>query len=132
MENIRSCRAGKEWGNIAKCYRQLSFKMFRSFETEWLTGVQSLKQQISHEGLLCPALILLFDFNDLFGQVTFTFTDHDRVVSVYTEVSDNVFLSQFIIQVHQRNNPCFDKHQEREPQGNPLFSGSFQEKEKQF
>lgn len=132
MKNIRSNRAGKEWGDIIKCNGQLPFKALRRLENEWLVCIHGLKKQIGHISLLRPALLLLFCIDDLFGEIAFTFTDDDRVVAVHAKIGNDIFLPQFIIQVHQRNNPCLDKHQERKPQGDPLFSESFQEVEKLF
>lgn len=126
MKNIRGNHAGKEWGNVIKCYCQPSLIMLRSLENKRLTRIHRLKKQIGHERLFRPSLFLLFRIDDLFGEVTFTFTDNDRVVAIHAKVSDNVFLPQFVIQVYQRDNPCFDKHQECKAQGDPLFSGSFQ------
>lgn len=132
MKNIRSDSAGEEGRNVIECDCQTSFEMLRRFENEWLTGVHRLKEQLCHERLLRPAFFLFFGFDDPFSQVAFAFADDNRIVAVYAEVGHDVFLPQLVIQVYQRNNPCFHKHQERKPQGNPLFSGCFQETEKQF
>ncbi len=132
MKNIRSNRAGKEWGNIIKCNFQPAFKMLRRSENERLAGVHRLKKQIGHESLLRTALILLLGIDNLFGKVAFTLADYDRVVAIDAKIGDDVFLPQFIVEVHQRNNPRFDEHEKREPQGDPLFAGEFQRNELQI
>lgn len=132
MKNIRSDGAGEKWRNVIECDCKMSFEMLRRFENEGFTGIHRLKEQLCHERLLRPTLFLLFGFDDLFGEVAFAFADHNRIIAVHAEVGHDVLLPKLVVQVHQRNNPRFDKHQEREPQGNPLFSGSFQEMGKQF
>ena len=123
MKYLRSNGARKERRNVAECDRQIRFKILRRLENERLARIHYLEEQVRHIALLRPALVLFFSLDHLFGKVAFALTDHDRIVAVYTEVRDDIFLPQFIIQVYQRNNPRFDKHQKREAEGNPLFAG---------
>lgn len=95
-------------------------------ENKWLAGIHYLKQQVSHVSLFGTAFLLLLRLDDLFSQVALAFAHHYRIITVHAEISDNVLFPQFVIQIHQRDNPCFDKHQQRKAQGDPLFSGNFQ------
>lgn len=126
MEDLRNSRARKEWGNVAECNRQMGFEILRRLENERLAGIHHLEEQVGHVALFRAPLVLLFSFDHLFGQVTFTLANHDRIVAVYTEIGNDIFLAQLIIEVNQGNNPRFDKHKERKAQGDPLFYRNLQ------
>lgn len=126
MKYLRSNGARKERRNVAECDRQIRFKVLRRLENERLARIHYLEEQVSHIALLRPALFLFFSLDHLFGKVAFALADHDRIVAVYAEVGNNIFLPQLVVEVNQRNNPRFDKHKEHKAQGDPLFNRGLQ------
>jgi hypothetical protein len=76
-------------------------------------------RHISFFGL---AFFLLIQRSNAFSEVAFPIAMHLRPVFVFAKVRNDIFATDFKIQVQQRNHPHFDQHKAKQAEGYPLFS----------